>query len=146
MNGNKIERSEIQLLWHGGFHDSPINGVLKYNDKRFWFQQCDDFMDHPEMVAKWASYWKSEDEDAPKLEWYRRYNIHELTPDELKDLDDDHELFRTHVGTHTDYNPDGSRNIGATRPQSEWNNYYDKTKDRLPRGYDTGAIIGWFEM
>lgn len=136
MEYSKHPKIEVKLLWHCNYWDGPINGIVEYQNQRYWFQQCDDFLNYPDMVDKWENF----DET---LDWFRRYTVHQLTPEELTEEVYWHDLFSTCVGTHTDYDEHGKRKgIVHDKNNSE---FYDKYKNKTPRFYTKNKIIGWFE-
>ena len=134
----KIDKSKIKLLWYCEYQDGPFPGILEYQEKRYWFDCCDNFLDYPEMVAKWEEF-----ED---IEWYRRYTIRELSPEELGKEEKYHVLFCIYTEAHTDYDPDEIPIIGPVHPQSEHHKLYDEAAKRASRDYSNNKIIGWFEL
>lgn len=75
----------------------------------------------------------------------RRLAIVLLTADEqLADERRWHDLFREHVGTHTDFDEHGKRLAGEVRPASEHHKFYDVYR---PRDYTANeVVVGWFEI
>ena len=116
-----------RLLWPLNYWDGPISGILEYQGRHYYFDRCDES--------------DIEDETAT---WSRRYLVYELSKEEFNEEMQWHNLFREHVGTHTDYDEHGRTNH-AVRPQSEHHKYYEKAKERTPRDYTQNKIIGWFE-
>lgn len=137
----KIDRSEIQLLWHHDYWDGYLSGFCLYKD-RMHFLKC---------VDEGETFYKDSDCDEVDEErsdpWYRRYTIIELTDEEIAEVTRCHELFRQHVGTHTDYCAESPqhRTIGATKPQSEWHLFYDVSKTWPKLAYNSRAPICWYE-
>jgi len=89
------------------------------------------------MVTKWEDF----DET---LDWFRRYTVHELSPEELIEEVHCHDSFRTYVGTHTDYNENEERK-GVVHDKTNHSEFFDKCKNKTPRDYTKSKIIGWFE-
>lgn len=83
--------------------------------------------------------------EADDPEWYRRFAVIRLTPEQIADEQYWHDLFRQHVGLHTDYGVDERRNHGAVLPQTGWNQFYDRYKERPKQDYSTNPVLGWFE-
>jgi hypothetical protein len=133
----KHPKIEAKLLWHCNYWDGPINGIAEYQNHKYWFQQCDDFLNYPEMVAQFEDF----DET---LDWFRRYTVHELTPEELTEEVYCHDSFRNYVGTHTDYNENEDRK-GVVHDKVNHSKFFDKSKDRKPLDYTQNKIMGWFE-
>lgn len=132
----KYPKLEVRPLWGCGFWNGVTDGILEYEGQRYWFQDCDVYNNHPEMIAKW----EEEDEEG----WCRRYTIHELTSEELAEEEEVHKLFRTYVGTHTDLNEDWT-SAGTSHHNTNKQEFYDKYKDKKPRDYRNNKIIGWCE-
>ena len=131
---------DIQMMWHLNYWDGPISGIAKYKDHLYYFSQCDENEDRKEDG--------SEDDDSKNddvRDWYRRYLVYELSKEELDDEVYWHDLFRKHVGTHTDYDEDGKR-TGHVLPSSEKDKFYDRYKARGPQYYTDNKVVGWFEL
>ena len=133
----KIDKSEIQLLWHCNYWDGPITGLLKYQDKKYWFEMCKNYQHY-------LGLFNEEIEEIEEFEYFRCYTIHELTSEELIEEEKRHELFRTHVGTHTDYNENGTQ-TGSVNSDANIQEFNDKYKNIKPQIYNKNTVIGWFE-
>lgn len=114
----------VNLLWHDDFWDGPLSGLLEYRGERLWFQLA-------------------EEADDPVAGWYRRYLVVRLTPEQLREEEKWHGLFRRCVGTHTDYRSD-ERQPGAVHPREQWSEFYDAYAKRNPRSLDENEVVGWF--
>jgi len=141
---SQIDRSLISILWHEDYYDGYLSGMCLYRGKMHYFKGVDE----GEVV-----YFKDEegfdeiDKDRSD-KWWRRFVLFELTDLEVVEATRRHDLFRKHVGTHTDYDSDSPqrREIGKTHPQSEWNLYYDQAKEWGPLFDQANRnSIGWFE-
>ena len=121
----RVERNDVRLLWHSDFWDGPRSGMLLYKGEECWF----------ELFAE---------NDDPR-EWYRRFAILRLSFDQLAEEHRWHELFRRCVGTHTDYNHEEERTIGAVRPREFHAEFYDEYRKRTPRDFSLCEVLGWFE-
>lgn len=110
---------EVRLQYCNGYYDGPISGVAEWKGKRYYFHMIEE-----------ADY--CEDEETPP--WYRRYALYELTKQEWAEEDERQASFETHVGTHTRYRDDGTRNHSGVRPQEGWANHYDRYTE--PRPWD----------
>lgn len=124
--GPFIPRSAVRLLWHLDYYDGPMSGMLRYRDEELWFSTVTEARDF-------------------RSPWFRRYAIVRLTPEELAEVRSQHELFRRCVGTHTDYDENGTREVGALRPREMWEEFYDQAKGRPHRAYDRNECVGWFQ-
>ena len=139
----KIDRSQIKLLWYNDFWmNEAVDGVLEYNGTRYWFSQCDDYEQHENMIH---NHHKGE-----TLDWHRRYTIHELTAEELTSLNDSHEKFKQHIGTHCDYNEDQTLTQEACKIDEEFEVKLMKYAESLGENlsdteYWKNPMIGWFE-
>jgi hypothetical protein len=121
----RIHRSAIRYLWHSAFWDHAQSGVLLYNGERCWFQMIDE----------------SEGND-----WFRRFLVVRLTDEQMRDECYWHELFREKVGTHTDYDESGKRQVGELKPQEMWHEFYDAYESRQPLDLSRNQVVGWFEV
>jgi len=109
---------ETRVLYHMNFWDGPISGVCLYNGKKCYFDTINEV--HEERLMdeeEWIDYcvemvkhgYDINPDDRNEYNWYRIYAIFE-TPDEVMEiLDENHNLFKKHVGTHCNYNWDGLR-------------------------------------
>ena len=111
-----------RLLWHCEYWDGPLSGIALHEGRKVWFWCADDVQEH------------------------RLFHVFPLTDEEIAEEDRWHALFCEHVGTHTDYDEEGRRDVTAIRPHSEWNKFYDAAKDRPPRTYHEREAIGYFVM
>jgi len=100
--------------------------MLVFNGERCWFG----------LVVE------NEDDD---YTWYRRFAVLRLTLYEIAEEQHWHDLFRLHVGTHTDYGPDERRTGGAVLPKEQHHNFYDQYQQRPKQDYSRNPILGWFE-
>jgi hypothetical protein len=123
----RIGGAEVRLLWHADFWDGPRSGMLAYRGEECWFQ----------VVAE------SEDDAAP---WYRRFAVLRLTPEQHAEECRWHELFRSKVGVHTDYEPRGPRPAGGFLwPREGWHEFYDPYRRRTKPDFSGNEVLGWFE-
>jgi hypothetical protein len=122
----QIPRENVRLLWHSGFWDGPLSGMLEYDGEHCWFEMF------------------SENEDDEQT-WYRRFVILRLSPDQLADENRWHDLFRKHVGGHTDYDSEQKRSHDTIKSKEQWSQFYDEYKARPEPDYSSNLVIGWFE-
>lgn len=121
----RIDFDEITLLWHCAYWDGMLSGVCLYQGEKCYFT----------LVSEDIS---------PEGEMSRDFILFKLTEEQARTHTERHELFRKYVGTHTDYDSEGKRSLGATHPQSEWHKYYDVEKTWRPITLGKEAVLGWF--
>jgi hypothetical protein len=128
----RIASEAVTLLWHDDFWDGPLSGLLLWQGERCWFQMREEY-EPPEgaETAPWP--------------WYRRYLVIRLTPDQLREEEYWHDLFRKCIGTHTDYRSDGQREVGAVHPKEQHAEFYDPYSKRVPMDLTQNEVVGWFE-
>jgi len=122
---SRIDRSSVRFLWHSSYWDDPQSGVLLHGGERCWFQVI---------------------EENEGNEWFRRFLVVRLTDEQLREETSWHELFREKVGTHTDYDEEEKRQVGALRPKETHHEFYDAYKDRQPWDLSDNTVLGWFEV
>ncbi len=120
----ELDKNEIRMLWHVGFWDVPTSGVLEYRGRRYWFQTTEDLQ-------------QSESADL-------KYLVVQLSERQLAEEEHWHNLFRQKVGTHTDYDEQGHREIGALRPGSSHHEFYNAYKQRARPDLSSNEVIGWY--
>lgn len=101
----KVVDDDIKPLFHTGYYDGPLSGIVKCHDEYFYVKA---------VYEEDRKYW---------VAW-------ELSEEEKETALTNHKLFQTHVGYHTDYYEDDSgefhRVVGKDlQPHSEWHKYYD---------------------
>lgn len=121
----RLEPSEFHLLWHCDFWDAPLSGMLGWAGGEFWFE-C--IHENPD----------------PDGEWFRRYAVLRLSPEQHAEENRWHDLFRRCVGTHTDYDAQGTR-PGKVLPQEKWAEFYDAHRHRTPRDFVACEVVARFE-
>jgi hypothetical protein len=122
----QVDRAEIRLLWHVDFWDGARSGMLLYRGEECWFQ----------VVAESEDY---------NPHWYLRFVVLRLTPEQHAEECRWHELFRTKVGVHTDYDKQEQRAVGFLRPRERWHEFYGPYQRRTPPEFSGNQVLGWFE-
>ncbi len=123
----KLSLDHYSLLWCCGFWDGPTSGMLLYHGEEFWF----------EMIQ--------ENEAVEEDQWYRRYAVVRLTPEQLEREHKVHEDFRRYVGTHFDYAAP-QQGLQGLRPREQWHHFYEKHLDYCrSQRFEQCEVIGWFE-
>jgi len=123
-NGPRLE--DVVLLWVYDYWDGPLAGLAHHAGRDYWFEI------------------EAFDSDDPPIE--RHYFLFELTDQELADEKEWHHRFQQHVGTHTDYDTTGRRDLSGLRPVSEWPKFYDEFEKRPRPCYTSRAPVGWFTL
>jgi hypothetical protein len=101
--------------------------MLVYRAQECWFQ----------VVAE-------SEHDNP--EWYRRFVVLRLSPEQHAEECRWHDLFRAKVGVHTDYEELSQRPaVGFRWPREHWHEFYDPYQQRTPRDFSGNEVMGWFE-
>ena len=125
----QIARKQIRLCWHDDYYHGPITGLLEYHGEKYWFHMCDENLQH-----------------ANDPSWHRRYLVIELSPAQLQEEEEWHNLFREKVGTHTDYNAQGYREPGHIHSQQSQVEFYRAYNEREEPDYSDNNVIGWFQL
>lgn len=115
----------VEPVWVTDFWDGPLNGLALYEGRCHWFEVESFDPDHP-----------------PEI---RKYILYPLTDDEIVAEEALHDLFRKHVGTHTDWDVRGTPDA-VVRPQTEHAAFYDSAEAQRDRDYTTRPAIGWFRL
>jgi hypothetical protein len=118
----KLNRNDVRLLWYADFWDGPINGLCIYQNKKHWFEM-------------------SADDAFPDTN-QRRFVVLDLSPEQLADEEQWHELFRQKVGTHCDFEEPHPE----IKPIEFHREFYDTYQQRATRDFSANVVIGWFEM
>ena len=113
----------LEMLWHCGYHDGPLNGAALYNGKLVWFQ-CT--LEHDGHIK-----------DDP-LEGYREYTIHGLNEEEKMDIVFKQMLFGLMVGWHTDHRPEFHKNYTGNQ---YFNEFYEMSEKWEKRDYSKNPIL-----
>jgi hypothetical protein len=133
----KINASELRIMWHCGYYDGPLDGVIQFRNKAHWF-----FILHDDYVAQI----RVDDEEAKWQDLYQRFLLIELSQEQFQEEKYWNELFRVNVGTYWDYDENGKRKKdGYFKPKTQHKLFYDAAKKRLPCDYSNNKIVGWFE-
>lgn len=100
---------EIMILWHSGYYDGVLSGVLLYKNLPHWFDLADEDSD--------AVYNEEQGEYVygPEGNWYRKYWVYRLDNDNAIRLFSEHGLWQGHVGLHCDYFPIGGRSLRSAK-------------------------------
>jgi hypothetical protein len=38
----KVPRASVPHLWHSGYWDGPIDGMLEFRGRKYWYTRCDE--------------------------------------------------------------------------------------------------------
>lgn len=134
----QIDEHQLRIMWHCGWYDGPLTGVIAYKNKPHWFQILD--QDNEEF----RTY--TDEQGVEWLDWYRRYLLLELSEGQYQEELYWHNLFRGKVGTYWDYDEEGNRKRGGSfKPREMHSEYYDAVKNKKPRDFTKNIVVGWFE-
>lgn len=115
----------ITILWHHDYWDGPKTGVAVLNGELVWFQDRKDI-------------WDSEEQDWAVSKW----NVYQMTPEQLSEVFRRKHLFMKHVGPHTVNQFRGDREKYPLKPRHEWAKFYDLNLGKAPE--PEGEPIGYF--
>ena len=133
----QIDENQLRIMWHCGWYDGPLNGVMAYKNKPHWFQIISRDDDTRTYTDENGVEW---------LELYERHLLIVLSEAQYQEELYWNNLFREKVGTYWDYNENGKRKRdGSFKPREMHSEYYDAVKNRKPRDFTNNNIIGWFE-
>ncbi len=116
----KVPYEHVRKLWHCDYWDGPLSGICIVDGRRLFF--------------------KCVSEDVSRN---REFVLLQLSQEQLAEEIQWHELFREHVGTHTDYDENNKRETGKMKPQNRWDGFYVPYKKRTPLDLSSCEIIGW---
>ena len=77
------DQPDLKLLWHRDYYDHPLTGLALYNGEKVWFR------------AKPADDCIERD----------IFELLQLTPEQLQQIEQQHSVFQTFVGRHCDHDP-----------------------------------------
>lgn len=103
---------KFNILWHSGYYDGPLNGLVEYKDKKCYFSCC-----HESKIC-------------------RTYNIFELTDEELSVFQSKQADFERMVGTHNRYKNNRRDPEGKVRAK-----YTNEFWEKYPTELNLGAVI-----
>jgi len=122
----RVERTALRLVYAADYYDSPISGLLVYQDTICWFEADPHFPDDDDRV----------------------YMIIVLSPEQREQEEQWHALFQEKVGRHWDYDDQGKSIVTIIRmaPQETHHEFYDQYNARPPRDLSPNEVLGWFTM
>lgn len=135
----------VKMLWHNNYYDGALSGIAKLDgEDLYWFNCVADFYNYR---LDWDDSCDECDCDeqvlTPCTRWERLYAVYKLTDEQSRLHTDQHNLFRKHVGTHTDYDDNGIRPVGTgVKPQSEWHKFYKAEHPKIPP-VTNEQLVGW---
>lgn len=128
----------VKILWHDGYYDGPLSGVVEYQGKKHYFIHRHEYFNSPLHRNVYRSYW-----------------ICYLTDEQWKRISYWHEEFCLHVSTDTEYHYDEEKEqYTRSRERTEYNEHYAQEmfferyeKDIIDNGpIEKGLekqIVGW---
>lgn len=130
-----VDAKEIRWLWHCGYWDGPLSGIVLFQGAEAWVDCFDE-------IFATASVNENPDDDVGTR--VRRFAIVRPTPEELAQEKEEHALFEKYVGLHTSYDADGKRPVGAVRPSHMHDEFYKR--EHKPRDYTGHEVVAYFEV
>lgn len=117
---------EWRWLWHSGYYDGPLTGMVLYQGEELWAEvaeECHHLVEAPE---------DDENNDfVSTCGFYRRYRATRLTAEAYAETVRRHGLFRQMVGPHCDYDENGRRTRRFESPPG-WHDFYDLANSWKP--------------
>jgi hypothetical protein len=158
-------QKDLMILWHAGYYDGVLSGVLMLDNEPHWFGVAAERGDEPEDHGKQTDE-KELLEYANQTEgddWYRKFWVYKLTTEDKIRLFAQHALWQGHIGLHTDYYPFNGRHehIKGTGPilhfggitnnsdKESWK-IWETSRDLLTNkigsfDIETSTKIGWID-
>lgn len=135
---NYPEENNVKWLWHSGYWDGPLSGMVIVNGAKRWAE----FIDEEE----WTEQYGPDELDCDIMD-VRFYALLKLTDEQMESEEYWHELFRLCVGTHTDYDKNGQRHLSGVKPEGDsWKFFYGRRKaDYKELDLTQAKIVGWFK-
>jgi len=155
-----------RMLYHLDYWDGPHSGIMLWNGAKAYFKSEDEFIEvgveiaSEDQIKEIKAEFEAANlnfhlEDAQEILTYRPFKVYAIPEDNLRAIEANHENFREHVGTHTDYDINGKRGVGATandigdlRPYAEHSKYYDtpKVEPVSPLNLEGCVVLGCFRI
>lgn len=133
---NSPKRNYVKWSWITNYYDGPLAGLVTYPSTEF-------IAGIPVRLFGWAECFEENNGFVP---FYRRYLLVDPNPTDLHEIFRHRDLFQKHVGAHWSFDSNGVPLVGEAKPRSEHHKYYDQ-RDTFPQKiYESGTIIGWFEI
>ncbi len=116
----EIPFDELTFLYFGDYYDGMLEGMLKYDNKKYKFEIITDYTEgiYPRIFA-----------------------IIVLTEDEIKEEDYWNEQFEKYVGNHNNLQRKEKRLV---KPQSEHHLFYDEYEKREKKDYNLNFVKAWY--
>lgn len=126
----RIKEDDIKILFIVDWWDGPLSGMCLWQDEKYWFSATDE----------WYEVYDGEN----KHEYFRKFEIYEMTPEQIATEEKWHQLFIEKVGDSYKY-VDGNRWVSEElKPQGQWHEFYDKYKEYERPKYK--EAIAYFDM
>ncbi len=163
----RLKDPNYRILYHMNFWDGVLSGVCLWDGERHYFSmiqedhECEIMSD--EDWKDWCDYCitnniEIDNEDRNVYSTERIFAVYD-TPDSVMEIiEENHNLFREYVGTHTDYDENGKRghgariplhpdhpeDIGDLKPYSEHDKFYKSDRKQAKIDLENWKIIGNF--
>ena len=131
--------SVVVPLWHCAYWDGPHDGMCVFKGEQIWFHlfeenECLDDVDDDDDL----------DAVADAQTWWRKFALIRLTQEQWTNEHYWHDLFREHVGHHTDMAPDWKRDGKVHYPTSRHVGFYEPARKMVARDLSGNEVLGWF--
>lgn len=123
------EEPDLEMLWHCGYYDGPLNGMALYNGEFVWF-------DHDKYGDR------CDDDDLCPDYGSRTYNVYAISEEDLKTQFAIHERFEKYVGKHSNYGVNYAPYEGKSR--EELDKFYKWKKKQPSKDLTKGKLLGNF--
>ena len=148
------ENPNYRVLYHLNYWDGALSGVCLWNGKKCYFNTIhEDTWSYMEEWSDWEKYCIendinihiSDDNDGEILYYTDRiFAVYEAPEEEMNIIQENHDLFRKYVGTHTDYNENGYKGCGDLRPYSEHGKFYNVERKQAKIDLENWNLLGKF--
>jgi|SRR3989344_3412748 len=138
-NINLIESSRIVLMWENDRWDVPLSGILKLDGRK---------------ICYFKRVYHPADAEEGKISYddkeYDRYDVFELSPEQIKFELKMHEDFVRYVGSHTEAVDNKLGVLGEKthliKPLGEHKKFYNKYTSMNQKEYENNKYLGSFYM
>jgi hypothetical protein len=137
--------------------------MMLWEGKRAWFsaEGDDELIKTPFTLYEKLCYWvgckklglKFDKYELVNTEFVRYFNVYEIPQDLILKLEEQHNLFRFYVGTHTDYDSYGRKDrgssdwgLGGLMPYNMHDKFYKEDHPKVEIDLSKYPVIGRFKI